>query len=249
MTYPESNGLGRPLAALAMLVALAAGGATLAGCQSGTAGDWHAAAAQSPSAESSPSQLASPTAAQTSRAPSGPAYTVGTNVCPKIPFSALGNWLNHRPSNNYGGARTQQGPGFHEIDCNFTGEPALGGASTDVDASFMVFDSTDNAREGFNTFDKFSDGRSTFDVTNANFDKTLSGIGEEANGYYWSAQATPDANFASSSYLVLSRKGNVVLAVHVRITDPLTKKTYSKQTMVGRVGPEAKAIAALATKA
>jgi hypothetical protein len=231
--------------AVAALLALLAPGPVLAGCQSGVAGDWHAAAVPSPTP--SPT-AASPAASPSPAGPTGPMYAVTADLCRRISFSPLGNWLVGRPGYIYGEPEVRPQQGVDELDCDFKGFLDSHRLVTEVDADLWVYDSVADARSAFTTFDSFQGAAGRFDVTTADYDRSFTGYGGDANGYYWSGAITSPVPYTDTSYLIVLLKGNVVVGVYVDVQDYFSRK-YSKQTMESRVGKETKAIAALLHKA
>jgi hypothetical protein len=173
------------------------------------------------------------TEAPTSSAPAGPAYKVDTDLCGKLTYGPLGDWTITKERSD---APRKHGTGLadsYEVDCRDEFKNGKPGRFSSVDVRAQIYGSVDDAQEGY----KISQ-----DVDRSRFDKELTGYGDQAYGTY----RTWTPGFNTSDYSVVTRSGNLVLSVHVSVSQ---ESFIPKETMLTRVGPAAKAIMGLIPKA
>jgi hypothetical protein len=174
-----------------------------------------------------------PTTDPSSAAATGPGYQVDTDFCGKLKHTSLSDWA---VRNDRSDAPRKHGTGMsnsYEVDCRDEFKNGPPGRFSSVDVRAQIYASPSDAQDGYKIL---------HDIDRSRFDKDLPGYGDDAYGTY----RTWTPGFNTSEYTINIRSGNLVLIVHVSVS----QDTFiPKETMLTRVGPEAKAIMSLVPKA
>jgi hypothetical protein len=225
-------------------VLLAGGGILVATMRGGPAkpaaqGSPVAGTTDSPSPTSAPSPTASPSPSK----PAGPMYHVASELCGKVPFTALGNWAKEKPQQTNGGPNPYPQGDAVRVDCDF--ETGLDVAQTTfVYVSAWSYPSTAEALASYTAVGEVSDPLGTrIALASDNYDQDLKGYGQLARGYY-AAQTRTNPKLTESWYVVVVYHVNLVLTVLVELEDALQGPTVNRATLLARTGAETKAILA-----